>query len=80
MYISFPPCAPRPELSFAVRKLGCISGIVCTASHNPKKYNGYKVYWQDGAQIIYPQDEGHYRRSAVREGQNQLHGAGRGAE
>ena len=42
---------PTPELSFAVRSLGCISGINMTASHNPKEYNGYKVYWSDGAQI-----------------------------
>ena len=54
----FSSLRPTPELSFTVRRLGCISGIVCTASHNPSTYNGYKVYWQDGAQIIYPQDEG----------------------
>ncbi|MDO5557148.1 MAG: phospho-sugar mutase [Clostridia bacterium] len=45
-----------PELSFSVRELNCISGIVITASHNPPKYNGYKVYWEDGAQITYPKD------------------------
>ncbi len=48
---------PVPELSFAVRKLGCISGIVVTASHNPPKYNGYKVYWDDGSQIVAPRDK-----------------------
>ena len=45
------PCAPTPELSFAVREYGCIAGINVTASHNPKEYNGYKVYWEDGAQL-----------------------------
>ncbi|PKL18491.1 MAG: phosphoglucomutase [Spirochaetae bacterium HGW-Spirochaetae-5] len=48
---------PTPELSFAVRELGCVTGIVITASHNPKEYNGYKVYWKDGGQIISPHDE-----------------------
>ena len=47
---------PTPELSFAIRQLGCKSGIVITASHNPKEYNGYKVYWEDGAQIVTPHD------------------------
>ena len=47
----FPSLRPTPELSFAIRKLGCVSGINMTASHNPKEYNGYKVYWSDGAQI-----------------------------
>ena len=47
----FPEMRPTPELSFAIRELGCISGVNMTASHNPKEYNGYKVYWSDGAQI-----------------------------
>ena len=49
---------PTPLLSFAVRHLGCISGIVITSSHNPKEYNGYKAYWKDGAQVTPPHDEG----------------------
>lgn len=53
----FESLRPTPELSFTVRELNCISGIVITASHNPPKYNGYKVYWSDGAQISYPVDE-----------------------
>ncbi len=52
----FPSLRPVPELSFAVRRLGCIAGIVITASHNPREYNGYKVYWEDGAQITPPHD------------------------
>ena len=47
---------PTPELSFAIRELGCQSGVNITASHNPKEYNGYKAYWDDGAQIIAPHD------------------------
>ena len=49
---------PTPELSFAVRELGCDFGIVLTASHNPKEYNGYKVYWNDGGQLVPPHDGG----------------------
>ncbi len=52
----FDELRPTPELSFAIRHLGCQSGIVVTASHNPKEYNGYKVYWEDGGQIINPHD------------------------
>ena len=48
---------PTPELSFAIRHFGCKSGVVITASHNPKEYNGYKAYWDDGAQIIAPHDK-----------------------
>lgn len=53
----FPSLRPTPELSFTVRYLGCIAGIVITASHNPREYNGYKVYWEDGAQITPPHDQ-----------------------
>jgi phosphoglucomutase len=52
----FETLRPTPELSFAIRYLNCISGIIVTASHNPPKYNGYKVYWDDGSQISYPID------------------------
>lgn len=49
---------PTPEMSFAIRHLGCQSGIILTASHNPKEYNGYKAYWDDGAQVLAPHDKG----------------------
>lgn len=53
----FEKLRPTPELSFAIRHLGCQSGIVITASHNPKEYNGYKAYWEDGAQVVSPHDK-----------------------
>ena len=53
----FEALRPTPELSFAIRNLGCKGGVVCTASHNPKEYNGYKAYWDDGAQMVTPHDE-----------------------
>ena len=53
----FESLRPTPELSFALRELGCISGIVITASHNPPEYNGYKCYWEDGAQVTAPKDQ-----------------------
>lgn len=53
----FDDLRPTPELSFAIRELGCQSGIILTASHNPKEYNGYKAYWDDGSQIVGPHDE-----------------------
>jgi phosphoglucomutase len=53
----FKALRPTPELSFAIRHLGCRSGIVITASHNPKEYNGYKAYWEDGSQLIPPHDK-----------------------
>ena len=53
----FSALRPTPELSFAIRELKCQSGIVVTASHNPKEYNGYKVYWEDGGQVVSPHDK-----------------------
>ena len=53
----FESLRPTPELSFAIRKNGCKGGVVCTASHNPKEYNGYKAYWDDGAQMVPPHDK-----------------------
>ncbi len=53
----FEDLRPTPEVSFAIRKLGCQSGIMITASHNPKEYNGYKAYWDDGAQVLAPHDK-----------------------
>lgn len=54
----FEDMRPTPEMSFAIRHLGCQSGIILTASHNPKEYNGYKAYWDDGAQVLAPHDNG----------------------
>ncbi|MBQ7430544.1 MAG: phospho-sugar mutase [Butyrivibrio sp.] len=54
----FDELRPTPELSFALRKLGCIAGVMVTASHNPPEYNGYKAYWEDGAQVTPPHDTG----------------------
>ena len=54
----YPSLRPVPMLSFAVRELGCTAGVVLTASHNPPEYNGYKVYWADGAQVVAPRDRG----------------------
>jgi phosphoglucomutase len=53
----FDSLRPTPELSFAIRHFGCKGGVVCTASHNPKEYNGYKAYWEDGAQLVPPHDK-----------------------
>jgi phosphoglucomutase len=53
----FEEMRPTPELSFAIRQLGCQAGVVCTASHNPKEYNGYKAYWSDGSQLVSPHDK-----------------------
>ena len=58
----FDALRPTPEVSFAIRELGCQSGVMITASHNPKEYNGYKAYWNDGAQMIAPHD-----RNTIRE-------------
>ena len=54
----FEDMRPTPEMSYAIRRLGCQSGVVVTASHNPKEYNGYKAYWKDGAQVLSPHDTG----------------------
>lgn len=66
----FSALRPTPELSFAIRQLCCQAGIVITASHNPKEYNGYKVYWGDGGQIVPPHDKGIIERVRAVEGLN----------
>jgi phosphoglucomutase len=53
----FEALRPTPELSYAIRQIGCKAGVVCTASHNPKEYNGYKAYWNDGGQLVPPHDK-----------------------
>ena len=54
----FESLRPTPEISFAIRQLGCQAGVNVTASHNPREYNGYKAYWDDGAQVLFPHDKG----------------------
>ena len=53
----FEDLRPTPEMSFAIRELGCKGGVILTASHNPKEYNGYKAYWDDGSQLVPPHDK-----------------------
>ena len=53
----FDDMRPTPEMSFAIRELGCKGGVIITASHNPKEYNGYKAYWNDGSQLVPPHDK-----------------------
>lgn len=53
----FEDLRPTPEMSFAIRELGCKGGVIITASHNPKEYNGYKAYWEDGSQLVPPHDK-----------------------
>ncbi len=76
----FPSLRPTPELSFAIRQLGCQAGIVVTASHNPKEYNGYKVYWGDGGQIVPPHDKGIIERVRAVEGLHAVRRAGSDSE
>ena len=74
----FDSLRPTPELSFAVRELQCMAGIVVTASHNQPEYNGYKVYWEDGAQITCPRDADIMREvKAVSDFASEIYGAER---
>lgn len=72
----FEALRPTPELSFAIRTLGCQSGVVVTASHNPKEYNGYKAYWNDGAQVIAPHDKNIIDEVNKIESMEQVHSSG----
>lgn len=68
----FEDLRPTPELSFTIRELGCQGGVVCTASHNPKEYNGYKAYWNDGSQLVSPHDKNVIREVEKIEGVGQV--------
>lgn len=68
----FEDLRPTPELSFAIRELGCQGGVVCTASHNPKEYNGYKAYWNDGSQLVAPHDKNVIKEVEKIEGVSQV--------
>jgi phosphoglucomutase len=68
----FEDLRPTPELSFAIRELGCHGGVVCTASHNPKEYNGYKAYWNDGSQLVAPHDKNVIKEVEKIEGVSQV--------
>jgi phosphoglucomutase len=68
----FEDLRPTPELSFAIRELGCHGGVVCTASHNPTEYNGYKAYWNDGSQLVAPHDKNVIKEVEKIEGVSQV--------
>lgn len=72
----FSDMRPTPELSFAIRQLGCQGGVVCTASHNPKEYNGYKAYWEDGSQLVPPHDKNVIREVEQIESVNEVKWSG----
>jgi phosphoglucomutase len=72
----FEDLRPTPELSFAIRELGCQGGVVCTASHNPKEYNGYKAYWNDGSQLVAPHDKNVIKEVEKIEGVSQVKWSG----